>query len=104
MAMGVEPSVPSAQSTGQITTSPACALFPDLAERIFSLMVWPAIIRRRTRKHYEAKRPGGRVSLPGGGARLGRRHTRRATAGKLPGGFVQQRRNRTAAAHDRAAC
>src|SRR5580700_11509783 len=43
MAMGVEPSVPSAQSTGQTTTSPAKALFPDLAERIFSLMVWPAI-------------------------------------------------------------
>src|SRR5580704_17355463 len=43
MAMGTEPSVPMAQSTVQTTTSPAKAFFPDLAERIFSLIVWAAI-------------------------------------------------------------
>src|ERR1035437_8943787 len=41
--MGVEPSVPSAASTGHTTTSPARASRPDFPERIFSLMVLPAI-------------------------------------------------------------
>src|ERR1035438_8797503 len=41
--MGAEPSVPMAQSTAQTTTRPARASTPDFAERIFSLMVLPAI-------------------------------------------------------------
>src|ERR1017187_8461221 len=43
MAMGAEPSVPMAQSTRHTTTSPARASTPAFAERIFSLMVLPAI-------------------------------------------------------------
>ena len=49
--MGVEPSVPKAQSTRHTATSPARTSCPDLAERIFSLMVLadtePQNIRRR---------------------------------------------------------
>src|ERR1039458_5157686 len=44
MGMGAEPSVPMAQSTAQTTTSPARASTPAFAERIFSLMVLPAIL------------------------------------------------------------
>src|ERR1035441_10273086 len=50
MAMGAEPSVPMAQSTVQTTTSPARASTPDFAERIFSLMVLPAIVCRIARR------------------------------------------------------
>ena len=43
-AIGTDASVPSAQSTWHTTTSPARASTPDFAERIFSLMVLPAIL------------------------------------------------------------
>src|ERR1017187_9845853 len=50
MAMGAEPSVPMAQSTRQTTTRPARASTPDFAERIFSLMVLPAVACRIARR------------------------------------------------------
>src|SRR5258708_3729252 len=43
MAIGGEPSVPSAQSTSQNGTSPARRACSDLAERIFSVIVLPGI-------------------------------------------------------------
>src|SRR5271155_1845840 len=45
MVMGTDASVPRAQSTWQTTTSPARALCPDFADRIFSLMVLPGILK-----------------------------------------------------------
>src|ERR1700689_3736495 len=100
MAMGVEPSVPSAQSPAQTTPSPANAVSPDLAERIFSLIVWPAIpiklpygggavIKRRRRRHCATMRPGWPIWLPADGARPEMRHIRQATAGKLPDRFAR---------------
>src|SRR5580704_6221828 len=67
--MGVEPSVPSPPSTGQTTTSPACALRPDLAERIFSLMVLPGKLQhnKRAAEAVDLRSRRKRVVWSGGG-------------------------------------
>src|SRR5215207_7083911 len=49
--MGVAASVPSAKSSSQITTSPARASTPDLADRIFSLIVFPTTWSARLGQH-----------------------------------------------------
>src|SRR5579872_2990610 len=74
MAIGVDPSVPSAQSTRQTATSPAVTDLSDLTERIFSLMVWgvwrKAVTTMQHIRIYRRKVPSpASAYVPGGGAR-----------------------------------